>query len=192
MTDTNDTDDGSDTDDDAQTPAGPRDPLANDFTLADVAIDLSRGRAVQVVGLPGQTVAEWSDREGYDLMDNYANERTRAHPDDPVIEAAYVSSIQSEPNGPRGSDEGAYTFPSSRLARVTIESIEGVDRPYDAVARDVLRRLLLETARLDDGQGARDLVCGLAEAAGADPDVVSEARELADVERRFDGERAQE
>lgn len=158
----------------------PRDPLGDDFQLGDPCIDLATGRTVTVVGLPGKTVAEWSGDNDYDLTDNYANERTRVSPNDPVIEAAYTSSVQSEPNGPRGSDEGAYTFPSSRLARVTIESIDGVDRVYDAIARDVLTQMLKSVA----SDGARSNITAAAREA-LDAETVTLARELADVEQKF-------
>lgn len=172
--------------DDDQPPA-PHDPLADDFQTGDPCIDLATGRAVVVVDVPGQTVMEWSADNGYSLLANYANQRCRAHEDDPVVECVYVASVRSEPNGPRGSDEGGYTFPSSRLARVTIESIDGVRRVYDAVAVDVLRQLYRD---LDPGkvhedyataQQAFDIV--------ADDlfgfDMTAEALELAKVELQF-------
>lgn len=163
-----------------------RDPLADDFALGDVCIDLATGRSVQVVGLPDQTVSEWSEANDYDLTDNYANERTRVRPADPVVECVYVSSVQSEPNGPRGSSEGGYTFPSSRLARVTVESVEGVRRPYDAIAVDVLRRFF-EVAL--DAEWDESVTRSKAAAKTAfDTGLVKEAYELADVEQRFGGE----
>lgn len=164
-----------------------RDPLADDFRLGDVCVDLATGRSVQVVGLPNQTVAEWSGDNDYDLLDNYANERTRARPNDPVVECVYVSSVQSEPNGPRGASEGGYTFPSSRLARVTVESVNGVRRPYDAIAVDVLRGLF-KTAMTAEWDAMVDDLESLARGGvELDDDVVAEARELADVEHRFGG-----
>jgi hypothetical protein len=162
--------------------------LADDFRVGDPVIDLATGRAMVVVDVPGETVAEWSDREGYDLTENYANERTRADPNDPVIEAVYTASVQSEPNGPRSSDEGGYTFPSSRLGRPTIESIEGVRRVFDEVAVDVVRRLAVAAesdAVTTDVSGPAVLRQILAES-DLERDTVHAGLELADVDRRAD------
>ena len=159
--------------------------------LGDACVDLATGRTVQVVNLPLQTVGEWSGDNNYDLTDNFANATLGADPNEPVVECVYVASIQSEPNGPRGSDSGGYTFPRSRLARVPVERIDGVRRPYDAVAVDVLERLF---RAVDDAQiqashrVTKGDVADLARVAFAPEDVVQEARELADVEQRFGGD----
>lgn len=171
-----------------------RDPLTDDFQLGDPVIDLANGRTMIVVETPMQTVAEWSGDNDYDLTENYANARLRARPNDRVYGCVYAASIQSEPSGPRGG-EGPYTFPSSRLARVTIESVEGVRRVYEAVAVDVLEQLFGTAMTLDEDwstepESWQDAIMKLA-VNGLEVDgrgYVGEARELAEVEHEIGGD----
>lgn len=161
-----------------------RDPLADDFQLGDPVVDLANGRAMVIVEKLADRVDEYDE---YDLEDNYANERLRVSPADPVYGTEYVASVGSEPSGPRYGDP-PYAFPSSRLGRPTIESVDGIERVYEMVARDVLERLFVEAAgdagryasALDDPAEVLDSIAG---AALEDRDLVDEARELADVEQ---------
>lgn len=162
----------------------PVDPLADDFQIGDPAIDTATGRSVVIVDRAADRTDDHSEREGYDFLDNYGNQRTRARAADPVYTAVYVSSLQSKPTK-------SYDFPSSRLGRPEYENVDGVDRVYEMVARDLLERLFVAGTEFDvdaiataDGRG---VVQRLALEAGVDEDVVDEARELADVETDFGG-----
>lgn len=158
-----------------------RDPLADDFELGDPVVDLANGRAMVIVEKLADRVDEYDE---YDLEDNYANERLRVSPADPVYGTEYAASISSEPSGPRYG-EPPYAFPSSRLGRPTIESVDGIERVYDMVARDVLERLFAAAIGIDDGSASWDVEAILDDVvteAGLEDDLVAEARELADVD----------
>lgn len=163
----------------------PVDPLADDFQIGDPAIDTATGRSVVIVDRAADRTDDHSDAEGYDFLENYGNQRTRARAADPVYTAVYVSSLQSKPTK-------SYDFPSSRLGRPEYENVEGVDRVYEMVARDLLERLFVagtefdvDAIATDDGRG---IVQRLALEAGVGEDVVDEARELAEVETDFGGD----
>lgn len=169
--------------DEEEVPDRRLDPLAEDFRIGDPVIDLATGRSMVVVEHLADRVDEY---DGYDLLGNYAAQRTRVSPADPVIGCIYTSSIQSEPSGPRHGDP-PYAFASSRLGRPTIESVEGYDRVYDLVARDVLERLMIGAREfyVDKKVTGRpgDLVLKHAAlGAGFDENLVEEVRELAEIE----------
>lgn len=162
----------------------PIDPLADDFRVGDPAIDLATGRTVVLVDRVAERTDDHSEREGYDFLDNYGNKRLRTNEADPVFEAVYVNSLSSKPSK-------SYDFPTSRLGRPLYENVDGVDRIYDVVARDVLKRLFFASDAFDlDALAADDpdgVLLRRALEAGFDGDVVDEARELADVDRDFGG-----
>lgn len=143
----------------------------SDVQLCDPVIDLANGRAILVVGRAADRADEWSDRNGYDLLGNYGNERCGAEPDDTVWTCVYVASLQSEPSK-------TYAFPESRLGRVAYERADDdIERVYDLVALDVLERLF--DAALRSGQHQTLAILeGLAQDA-LDKDTTDEARELA-------------
>lgn len=155
--------------------AEPRDPLGDDFMIGDPAIDLANGRSVVVVEKLADRVDEYDD---YDLLGNYAAQRTRVRPADPVYGCLYTSSVQSEPSGPRRGDP-PYAFPSSRLGRPTLESVEGYDRPYYLVARDVLDRMFQAATGAMEPDNT-EMLASVARDAGLDEELIEEARELAD------------
>lgn len=156
-----------------------RDPLADDFRIGDPVIDLATGRSMVVVEHLANRVDEYED---FDLLGHYAAQRTRVSPADPVIGCIYTASIQSEPSGPRHGDP-PYAFASSRLGRPTIESVDGYDRVYSLVARDVLERLLAHRFHVDPGalDDTDNVVYRLAIEAGLDDELVEEAHELAEI-----------
>lgn len=163
----------------------PVDPLADDFEIGEPAIDTATGRSVVIVDRAADRTDDHSDAEGYDFLENYGNQRTRARAADPVYTAVYVSSIQSKPSK-------SYDFPSSRLGRPEYENVDGVDRVYEMVARDVLEQLFvgasavgLDALAVESTRGALQRI---ALEAGVDEDVVDEARELAEVETDFGGD----
>lgn len=153
-----------------------------DYRIADPVVDLAQARPMVVVATPEQTVSEWSDANGYDLMDNYANAKFDPDPTEGVVETVYVSDLRSEPSK-------TYTFPESRVALIDVHHADGGRRLYDRVAVDVLWQLF---DALDDAQyqsnrdpPSRMDIADLARIAFASEDIIDEARELADVERRF-------
>jgi hypothetical protein len=163
----------------------PVDPLADDFEIGEPAIDTATGRSVVIVDRAADRTDDHSDAEGYDFLENYGNQRTRARAADPVYTAVYVSSLQSKPSK-------SYDFPSSRLGRPEYENVDGVDRVYEMVARDVLEQLFvgasavgLDALAVESTRGALQRI---ALEAGVDEDVVDEARELAEVETDFGGD----
>jgi hypothetical protein len=172
------------TDDQYGTPARypePLDPLGEDFDIGDPVIDLANGRNMVVVDRADDRADDWTEANGYDLLDNYGNRRLRAKPSDPVYTCVYVASLGSNPSK-------TYDFPSSRLGRAEYENpLEG-RKVYDLVALDVLDRMFQAAFETDGDQEwggipPVDVLESLARLADLDDDVVDEAYELADVEQ---------
>ena len=110
------------------------------IAIGDVCLDLAQGRPVQVVGGGELTAEAWTEQEGYDLVDNYGNDRLGADPDDIVWDCVYCNSLSSRPSK-------TYAFPSSRLARVEVEAPAEVDhRIQTAIRVEVLTGLYLAAA----------------------------------------------
>jgi hypothetical protein len=148
------------------------------FRVGDPVVDLAQGRPMVVLAAPDETVREWSDREGYDLMDNYANSKFSPTPDEPVVECVYVSDVRSEPSK-------SYTFPVSRCCLIDAHHADDGRRLYERVARDVLETLIVQAG---DDFGGDDSMATLARRAGLPEDLVDEARELAHVETHVGGD----
>ena len=118
--------------------------MRSDIQLGDVALDLAQGRPVLVTGTHDADAAEWSAREGYDLVnDNYANARLGTTPDDAVFDAIYCSSAKSAPGK-------TYAFPESRLLRIEHEAAtdEG-ERLQTRLTRQVLADLFAAANEAD-------------------------------------------
>lgn len=150
------------------------------YHTGDPVVDLAQGRPMLVVAVPEQTVDEWSEQNNYDLTGNYANSKFDPDPEEGVVETVYLGDIRSEPSK-------TYTFPVSRVALIDVHHADDGRRIYERVARDVLERLFGEIIEPNEKHEA-DWVGERLEQAGVDPDLVAEARELADVEQRFGGD----
>jgi len=149
--------------------------MAEDIQVGDVCLDLAQGRPVHVLADTGQTAAEWSDANGYDLLDNYGNSRFDAASDDRVYDVVYCSSVKSEPSK-------TYAFPESRLLRVETEADDDGRTIYERVAFDVLVELFDAAYR-----SGSDATLSTLEALAQDAtrkDLTTAARELAEVEHR--------
>lgn len=142
------------------------------FRIGDPVMDAAQGRAMVVVAAPDETVAEWSEREGYDLLENYANSKFSPDPTEAVVECAYVSDVRSEPSK-------TYTFPVSRCVLIDVHHADGGRR----LASRVEVELLADMYRSVEGDQDRGTVTFLAEQAGVSSDAIDEARELAHVEQ---------
>ncbi|WP_435065909.1 hypothetical protein [Halobaculum sp. EA56] len=154
------------------------------FRIGDPVMDAAQGRAMVVVATPDQTVAEWSEAEGYDLLDNYANSKFDPAPDEPVVECVYVSDVRSEPSK-------TYTFPASRCRLIDVHHADDGRRLYDRVARDVLEALFRVAAASDMASSAEavyDVASHATLGSALDEDVVEEAFELAEIEAKFGGD----
>lgn len=155
--------------------------MPSDIRLGDPVIDQANGRAMVVVEDHDETAAEWSDRNNYDLTENYGNERCGTTDTDRVYECIYVASLQSEPSK-------TYAFPESRLGRPAYErASDTYGRIYDAVARDILERLFAVSEGEFEGK-QRVAIGTAARHAGIDDAVVDEARELAEVDPLIGGD----
>ncbi|WP_342746462.1 hypothetical protein [Natrinema ejinorense] len=65
-----------------------------DIQTGDVCIDLAQGRPVHVVEDTGQTALDWSNENGYDLLENYGNRRFGSAADDRVFNVVYLLERQ--------------------------------------------------------------------------------------------------
>lgn len=150
-----------------------------DLKLADPVMDAAQGRPMIVLEPVTETVAEASERISYDLTSNYGNKKFGVTPDEPAVVCRYVSDVSNDPNKP-------YTFPRSRLRLIDAHHADGGERLYDRVQRDVLERLF--DAAFRSGQDRTLAILeGLAQDA-VGKDAMTEARELAAVERQFGGD----
>ncbi len=146
--------------------------------LGDVCLDLAQGRPVHVLADTGQTVAEWSEANNYNLLDNYGNSRFGTTNDDLVFDVVYCSSLKSRPSR-------TYAYPESRLGRIESEAADAGRQVADRVVVTVLTELF-ERAATDD-EGAVTVLERYATDIGYE-DEAAEARELAEVDRIIGGE----
>jgi len=152
--------------------------MSETLQVGDVALDTVQGRPVHVVEDTGLTAREWSELNDYDLLANYGNSRCGAEPTDHVYETVYCSDASSRPSK-------TYAMPASRLLRVETEAGDDGRPVADRVRRALLEDLFAEAHKLGNGDLTAALNAIATEA--ADEDLVSEARELADVERTVVG-----
>jgi len=145
--------------------------VQNAYRIGDPVMDAAQGRAMIVLDAPDMSVTEWSNHNGYDLMDNYANDKFDPDPDEAVVECVYVSDVRSEPSK-------TYTFPVSRVRLIDAHHADGEGRVADRVVRDLLAGMLSNAA--DDG--STEFLATLAADAGVDAETIDTARELASVE----------
>lgn len=144
--------------------------------VGDVCLDLAQGRPVHVIEATGQTAAEWSDANNYELTENYGNHRLGATDEDRVYEVVYCSNAKSEPSK-------TYAMPASRLLRIETESADGGLPVYQRAVRDTLESLFLE---LGDTDVEPDLTTAATEQFGVE--LMDRAKELADVEQTIGGD----
>lgn len=146
--------------------------MREDYRIGDPVMDAAQGRAMVVVAAPDQTVAEWSEANNYDLLENYANAKFDPSPDEPAVECVYVSDVRSEPSK-------TYTFPASRLRLIDVHHADDGRRLSERVALGVLEQLF--DAAYSSGS---DRTLSILEALAQDAvgkEMTTEARELADV-----------
>lgn len=148
---------------------------SNPFRIGDPVMDGAQGRAMIVLDAPDQTVAEWSDANNYDLLENYANSKFDPDADEPVVECVYVSDIRSEPSK-------TYTFPVSRCKLIDAHHADDGRRVADRVVVDVLADIFAVAMDLEDTPET-DHLATVFTVAGVDDALVDLARELADVDR---------
>lgn len=105
-----------------------------EYHIGDPVMDAAQGRPMVVLEAPDQTVAEWSDANGYDLLGNYANSKFDPSPDEGVVECVYVSDVRSEPSK-------TYTFPVSRVRLIDVHHADDGRRVYERAVRGFLAAL---------------------------------------------------
>lgn len=143
----------------------------SDLQVGDVALDMAQGRPVHVVADTGQTAREWSDANGYDLLENYGNGRLGVGPEDRVFDVVYCSDASSEPSK-------TYAFPESRLLRVETEAADDGRPVADRVRVEVLEALF-DAAYWSGSDRTLSILEGLAQDA-VGMELTTEARELAE------------
>ena len=146
--------------------------------LGDVCLDLAQGRPVHVIADTGQTVAEWSEANNYNLLDNYGNSRFDTTNDERVFDVVYCSNLKSR-------SSKTYAYPESRLGRIKSEAADAGRQVADRVVVTVLEKLFERAATDDDGAVA------VLERYATDvgyADEAAEARELVEIDRIIGGE----
>lgn len=149
--------------------------MSNPYELGDPVVDLAQGRPMIVVGTPCESAAEWSDSNGYDLLENYANSRFNPKPGEHVVETVYVSNLQSEPSK-------TYTFPVSRVKLIDAHHADDGMRIADRVRSELLADLFVSATGAMEPDNT-EMLESVARDAGVDEEVLELAQELADVEQ---------
>lgn len=154
-----------------------------EIKTGDVAHDLVKGGTVQVVDRAALSVAEYRDREDFDLA------TYQTHPLLDVSDHESVWTCVYLPSEPSVEFSGTYDFPESRLARIPVEEAnQSVVRPQRGLAVALLEGLFstVEGCRsTDEAEWLREV----AVAHGVvDGDIVDEAWELAQAERTIGGD----
>lgn len=117
--------------------------MPEEIRVGDVALDKTQGQPVHIVEDTGQSAAEWSEANGYDLESNYGNSRCETGPEDHVYEVVYCSNAKSEPSK-------TYPMPESRLLRIETEAADNGRPVADRVVVDVLEQLFDLAMILDE------------------------------------------
>lgn len=150
--------------------------VSNPYQTGDPVVDLAQGRPMIVLDAPDETAREWSDRENYELAENYANGKLDTTDDDAVVRCVYVSDIRSEPSKD-------YTFPTSRVALIDAHHADDGRRVAERVRLDLLESMMRATVA-SDREGLTPIAIGaMAEQAGVSGEVIDVALELANVEQ---------
>jgi hypothetical protein len=142
------------------------------YQIGDPVVDLAQGRPMVVVDAPTQSVQEWSEANGYDLQDNYANSKFDPQPEEGVVECVYVSDVRSEPSK-------TYTFPVSRVALIDVHHADDGRRIAERVQVSLLTEMFVLAIEFDEGPTPGQLET-LARSAGVETDAVEAARETAE------------
>ncbi len=150
----------------------------------DVVHDLVERGKMQVIEKAADSVAAYREREDFDLAEYKSHPLLDVSAHEPVYTCVYL------PDSPTTSFSGTYDFPRSRLARVPVEEAnQDLERIQDAQTIDLLARLMVAGEEWSDPD-TFDEVALLAKDAGIAEDLVTAARELADVERTIGGDEA--
>jgi hypothetical protein len=155
----------------------------SDIQVGDVVLDLAQGCAMHVLEEYDGTAAEWSAANGYELTENYGNDRLGASDGDAVFECVYCNAINSEPSK-------TYAFPESRLARVETEAADDGRPVAQRVMVELLAHIRKEMLWRHDDDDILDKglktfsAAGLSAArhVGMSEDAIGEATELSQVE----------
>lgn len=147
---------------------------SNPYAVGDAVVDCAQGRPMVVLGAPEETVAEWSERNSYDLTENYANSKFGCREEEHVVRCVYVSDIRSEPSKD-------YTFPVSRVRLIDVHHADDGRRIWERVTLEVLEALYDAAFRSGSDATLSTLEALAQDAVGTE--LTTEARELADVER---------
>lgn len=118
----------------------------NPFRIGDPVMDAAQGRPMVVIDAPDETVAEWSDANGYDLTSNYANSKFDCRDDEAVVECVYVSDVRSEPSK-------TYTFPVSRCRLIDVHHADDGRR----VGERAIRAFLVDVFATVNEKGVEQL-----------------------------------
>jgi hypothetical protein len=142
--------------------------------VGEPVVDLAQGRPMVIVGRSDLDAKAWSEKHQYDLVGNYGNSRLNASEDDAVFRCVYVSDISNEPSKD-------YSFPVARLKRIESHHADAVDLRIPQRVRQNLLVAMLAEATDDSERGA---ITQAAVRAGVDGELIEEAAELAEVERK--------
>lgn len=115
----------------------------------DVCIDVVDGAKVQVVGQSAETVAEYRERQEFDLAEYKSHPLLGVTDDDTVWETVYL------PGSVTHSFNKSYDFPESRLVRIPVEEADpALERIQRKTMTDILSILLVNALGADQNGAA--------------------------------------
>jgi hypothetical protein len=119
-----------------------------DIQPGDVVYDLAQKSTpkLQVQRVVAETVAEYAEREDFNLAEYKAHPRLPVSKSDRVLECTY---IPDDP-GAAPSDGNPYAVPAGRLARAPVEIADGSHRVQDELRLEVLDVMFQRAKGLDE------------------------------------------
>jgi hypothetical protein len=145
------------------------------YAIGDPVMDMAQGRPMIVLDTPGMTVREWSDANGYDLLDNYANSKFDPSPDEGVVECVYLGDVRSEPSK-------SYTFPVSRVTLIDAHHADSGRRISNRVVERLVTGLIGAAIDHEHTPTVADIQASFAEI-GVPKDIIDVAEEVAKADR---------
>ena len=154
----------------------------SEIKVGDVVNDLGQnGKLMQVVAKAAGSVAEYREREDFDLAEYKSHPLLDVGDEDAVWTCVFLTSE------PSASFSGTYDYPSSRLARQPVEeSNADLTRVQESLTVAVLSSVFNSMER-NKSLEEDDITAVADHVGGIDPGLVATARELATVDEHFDG-----
>lgn len=161
-----------------------------DIRPGDVVYDLGQSGTpkMQVVDVLAEDLAEYREREDFDIATHKSHPHLPVRETDRVLACVY---LPEDPGADTSSGNNPYPFPEGRLARSPVEqAATDLERVQDVLVRDVLEELLVMASVIDStgtiDESREDVLLDVAGEV-LDESVVRDAEELARTHPNWQG-----